>query len=62
MMNKGVIEIPDKDCSADGALAAGTETKHSSPLEIISCMAVELPADVLKMDPLEVAGIYSTNA
>ena len=45
MMNKGAIDMHDKDCSADEALAEETytETKLSSPLDIISCMAVELP-------------------
>ena len=50
MMNKGAIDMHDNDCSADGALAEETdaETKHSLPLDIIPCMAVELPPDVIK--------------
>ena len=51
MMNKGAIDMHDKDCSADGALAEETDakTKHFSPLDIIPCMAVKLPPDVIKL-------------
>ena len=51
MTNKGAIDMHDKDCSADGALAEETDakTKHFSPLDIIPCMAVKLPPDVIKL-------------
>ena len=51
MMNKGAIDMHDKDCSADGALAdeTGAKTKHFLPLDIIPCMAVKLPPDVIKL-------------
>ena len=41
----------DKDCSADGALTeeSDAETKRFSPLDIIPCMAVKLPPDVIKL-------------
>jgi len=51
MTNKGAIDMHDKDCSADGALAEETDakTKHFLPLDIIPCMAVKLPPDVIKL-------------